>query len=129
MVPTSQTDAAAPLDAPKQDFVTPGCPGTLAWFPRPRGAAPHGPGGVPKRWSNSMGCWETAGEAEAGAHARPNPGINIISRPRGAVRALPIPSHASESHLLREPTAGHQMKLGDRSAPSPPSASRPRTPK
>ena len=30
------------------------------WFPRPRGAAPHGPGGIPKRWSNSLGIWEAA---------------------------------------------------------------------
>lgn len=41
------------------------------WFPRPRGAAPHGPGGVPKRWSHATGTWEPAADGEPAAGPRP----------------------------------------------------------
>ena len=29
------------------------------WFPRPRGAAPHGPGRIPKSWNHAIGSWES----------------------------------------------------------------------
>ena len=35
--------------------------------PRPRGAAPHGAGGIPKKWNASTGEWEEAGIAVAAA--------------------------------------------------------------
>lgn len=64
------------------------------WFPRPRGAAPHGPGGVPKRWNHSLGSWEPSpadaapaksADRERSADQPPR----LVPRPRGAVRAPP----------------------------------------
>eukprot|EP00966_Prymnesium_polylepis_P247586 5725156-Prymnesium_polylepis.1 len=66
---------------------------TEPWYPRPRGAAPHGPGGVPKRWSNSLGCWEAAEAAESGA-AKAAMAATHHPRPRGAVRRRPLPPPA-----------------------------------
>lgn len=60
-----------------------GQPPSGMWFPRPRGAAPHGPGGVPKRWSNALGVWETA-EGDHGAVRQ----SQIFSKPRGTVSDL-----------------------------------------
>ena len=64
------------------------------WFPRPRGAAPHGPGGVPKRWNHSTGTWETSAVVEKEPreprervdHGPPR----LVPRPRGAVRGRPL---------------------------------------
>lgn len=57
------------------------------WFPRPRGAAPHGPGGIAKRWNHSTGTWENAAPAPEIPSAPPaHPAVaRLIPRPRGAV--------------------------------------------
>ena len=54
------------------------------WFPRPRGAAPHGPGGVPKRWNHSTGSWESHPMAEK-SNAESSAAPRLVPRPRGAV--------------------------------------------
>ena len=88
-----------------------GLPGSSApWFPRPRGAAPHGPGGVPKRWNHATGTWEamvlgaeagtaaaaaaTAAAAAATAAAMRDAAPRLISRPRGAVS-----THVCHDHV------------------------------
>ena len=59
------------------------------WYPRPRGAAPHGPGGVPKRWNHSNGTWEAlppgSEAAMQGLAMQRDLGPRLVPRPRGAV--------------------------------------------
>ena len=90
-----------------------------AWFPRPRGAAPHGPGGVPKRWNHTSGTWEMtpadvasakAIEAKSGAtEASPK----LHPRPRGAVRppAIFFPFKRPPSSRLPSPTLAASRRL------------------
>ena len=55
-----------------------------AWFPRPRGAAPHGPGGVPKRWNHLIGAWESSHIDKDAAKDKDHI-PRLVPRPRGAV--------------------------------------------
>ena len=56
---------------------------------RPRGAAPHGPGGVPNRWNYSIGVWELAATGE-----QPLGGGAASHRPAAAKRK--ISSHSQK---------------------------------
>jgi hypothetical protein len=71
--PNSMSEAVVP-EAPE-----------APWFPRPRGAAPHGPGGVPKKWNHATGSWESHPAAACLLHES-SAAPRLVPRPRGAVR-------------------------------------------
>ena len=48
------------------------------WHPRPRGAAPHGPGGVPKRWNHVSGLWETMADISEEWEPDNEPGLRQL---------------------------------------------------
>lgn len=58
-------EAAAAKEAAAEDAAAEAAVAKAPWYPRPRGAAPKGPGGVRQVWSHALGCWEPANSGGA----------------------------------------------------------------
>ena len=79
--------------------------GDVHRYPRPRGAAPHGPGGLPKRWNHATGAWDASAGVElpdALSEERATSPCQDLQPSGGGVRRAPTrAAFAFTSSLIR----------------------------